>query len=491
MRPSARAIDWPSDVLPTPGGPTKQRIGPEVSFLSFDDGEVLEDPLLDLLEVEVVLVEHLRALSRSRLSVVVLSHGSVRIQSRYVRMTPYSAAAVGQLLEPCQLAVDGLAHVFGQLASLEALAQLRELGRLRVALAELVLDRLQLLAQEVLALPLLHLRLYLRLDLRAELEDLELAVQDRRDVAQPRLDVGQLEQPLLLVGLQPQGRRDEVAERARIVDVRRGELQLFGQIRYEADHAREEVLHVAGERLHLGRLLELVRQLGELADEVRVVLRRPFELDASQPLDEDPQRPVGDPDHLVDHGGGADLVQVVPAGLLGVRVLDGDEREHALAGDDVLDELDRAFLPDRERRHRFGKTTVSLSGSTGSVAGKVSSSSRSSRTVSVSASLTSVGHHDRDALGRRRLRRDRELDRQQASLVRGGRRLGVDVLGERHLALEGAVLDLELLVLPASLGRCRSPAMRSACGEATTFTWLGSTPGSSTTTVSAGGPSVR
>src|SRR5262245_24238989 len=24
----ARAIDWPSEVLPTPGGPTKQRIGP-------------------------------------------------------------------------------------------------------------------------------------------------------------------------------------------------------------------------------------------------------------------------------------------------------------------------------------------------------------------------------------------------------------------------------------------------------------------------------
>ena len=27
-RPSDRAIDLPSDVLPTPGGPTRQRIGP-------------------------------------------------------------------------------------------------------------------------------------------------------------------------------------------------------------------------------------------------------------------------------------------------------------------------------------------------------------------------------------------------------------------------------------------------------------------------------
>ena len=35
LRPSARAIDWPSDVLPTPGGPTKARIGPESVFVSF------------------------------------------------------------------------------------------------------------------------------------------------------------------------------------------------------------------------------------------------------------------------------------------------------------------------------------------------------------------------------------------------------------------------------------------------------------------------
>ena len=35
LRPSARAIDCPSEVLPTPGGPTKQRIGPYTSLFSF------------------------------------------------------------------------------------------------------------------------------------------------------------------------------------------------------------------------------------------------------------------------------------------------------------------------------------------------------------------------------------------------------------------------------------------------------------------------
>jgi hypothetical protein len=32
LRSSARAIDRPSEVLPTPGGPTKQRIGPFIVF---------------------------------------------------------------------------------------------------------------------------------------------------------------------------------------------------------------------------------------------------------------------------------------------------------------------------------------------------------------------------------------------------------------------------------------------------------------------------
>ena len=59
LRPSARATDWPSDVLPTPGGPTKQRIWPETLLRQLRDREVLDDPVLDLLEVEVVVVEHL------------------------------------------------------------------------------------------------------------------------------------------------------------------------------------------------------------------------------------------------------------------------------------------------------------------------------------------------------------------------------------------------------------------------------------------------
>ena len=150
-------------------------------------------------------------------------------------MTPYSAAADGSRSSRPSSRRRRLLDLLRQLERLEPLPQLLELGLLGVAFAELLLDRLQLLAQEELALALLELRLHLRLDLRAELEHLELAVQDQRDLAQALLDVDELEQLLLLVGLQAQRRRDEVAERARIVDVRGRELQLLRQVRDEAD----------------------------------------------------------------------------------------------------------------------------------------------------------------------------------------------------------------------------------------------------------------
>ena len=191
-------------------------------------------------------------------------------------MTPYSAAAGGQPLEPARArGRPPCAPPPGARARRAAPRSSFSSACSRVALAELLLDRLQLLAEEVLALALLQLGLHLRLDLRAELEHLQLAVQDQRDLAQPLLDVGQLEQLLLLLGLQPQRRGDEVAERARVVDVRGGELELLGQVRDEPDDAREERPgRCASAPRPRATPTTHVRDVLELADEVRARRRR-------------------------------------------------------------------------------------------------------------------------------------------------------------------------------------------------------------------------
>ena len=145
-------------------------------------------------------------------------------------MTPYSAAAGGSFSSRPSSRSACLRGVLGQLRRLDPLAQLVDLGLLLVALAELLLDRLQLLAQEVLALALVDLRLDLRLDLGAELDHLELAGEDLREAAQPLADVDLLEQLLLLLGRDPQRAGDQVAERRGVVDVGDRELQLLGQV---------------------------------------------------------------------------------------------------------------------------------------------------------------------------------------------------------------------------------------------------------------------
>ena len=65
------------------------------------DREVLEDPLLDLVEIEVVPVEHLARVREVEVVLGSVFQGSVRIHSRYVRITPYSAAACGSRSSRC------------------------------------------------------------------------------------------------------------------------------------------------------------------------------------------------------------------------------------------------------------------------------------------------------------------------------------------------------------------------------------------------------
>ena len=50
-------MDLPSEVLPTPGGPTKQRIGPFEHRAQLQDGQIVENAVLDLFQVVMVFVE--------------------------------------------------------------------------------------------------------------------------------------------------------------------------------------------------------------------------------------------------------------------------------------------------------------------------------------------------------------------------------------------------------------------------------------------------
>ena len=194
-----------------------------------------------------------------------------------------------QFLQPRELALGGFERVLGQLRRLDFLPQFVGFGLLLVPFAELVLDRFHLLAEEELALAFVDLRLDLGLDLGPELDHLELAGEDPREVAQPLGDVDLFEQFLLLLGADPQRAGDQVGERRRVVDVGDRHLQLLGQVGDLLDDFREGALDVAAQRLQLRGRLDHVRQLADAGDHVGLLGDELAELHPLHPLDEDPQ----------------------------------------------------------------------------------------------------------------------------------------------------------------------------------------------------------
>ena len=138
-----------------------------------------------------------------------------------------------QLLEPRELALGRLAAPprAARPASIRSRSSLIS-ACCSSALAELVLDRLQLLAQEVLALALVDLGLDLR---TGSSMPSWITSSSRARISESRrsrlVDVDLLEQLLLLLGRDPQRAGDQVGERRGVVDVGDRELELLGQVR--------------------------------------------------------------------------------------------------------------------------------------------------------------------------------------------------------------------------------------------------------------------
>ena len=180
LRPIALAMLLPRLVLPTPGGPDEQQDGAADRVREAAHREVLEDALLDLLEAVVVLVEDLGRLLDVE---AVVGGDGPRQRDEPVHVGPDDADLGRGGRDPAH-PVDLLdrpgADLLGHARGLDLLAQLVDLGLLRVVLAQLALDGLELLAEDVLALGLVHLGLDLALDLPLELEDLDLAGEEAR-----------------------------------------------------------------------------------------------------------------------------------------------------------------------------------------------------------------------------------------------------------------------------------------------------------------------
>ncbi len=229
--------------------------------------EELENPVLDVLQAVVVLGEDACGFRNVELP---LARGVPRKLGDRLEVRPNDLRLHGLAAdpgEPLPLPVDFLAGVLGQVERVELRPQLLEafVGG-PVAFAELLLDRLHLLAQIHFALAGADLFLDLGLDVFLRGEDVDLALHVDEDAAQAILDRQRLEKNLLGRDGNVEVSRDEVRESSGLVDLGEDLVHgLFGQseslpelrgalARFPVEAGEGRVLRV--EREHLVRLLD-------------------------------------------------------------------------------------------------------------------------------------------------------------------------------------------------------------------------------------------
>ena len=294
------------------------------------DGDVLDDPVLDVLEAGVVRVEDLARVLRieSLLRALAPRHADQPVQVRADHAG--LARLLADALEPTELLLGLLADGIGHPGLLDLRAVL--LDDRGVVLAELLADRLHLLAQEVLALLLLGTGLDVLADALADLQLGEpLALELQRQL-EPLGDVERLQQlDLLLVG-EVRAVAAGVGEGARLGDAAdecRDTAVVAAQLEDLLDHRAVLALEVAGATVDRG----LVRSLLDLDIEAAVGHRVSRAGDpAVKSLKRDGVGAAGQPNAIGDLGNGA--------GVGKVRLVVGD-KEDALLLADVNGERER------------------------------------------------------------------------------------------------------------------------------------------------------
>jgi hypothetical protein len=211
------------------------------------------------------------------------------------------------------------------------------------------MDRFHLLVQVVLTLAFLHLALDAAADALFDLQDVELAFDQRQQMLELFPGFEHLEYFLLLLELERQVRGDRVGKPARLVDAAERS-QYLGRNLFVQFHVLVELRnHRAAQRLDLVRNLVVRRYRRRLDREVRFGIDNLVDARALAALDQHLHRAVGQLQHLQNVGNGADAVQVFRRRLvLGRRFL--GHQYDALAGlHRRLQRLDRFRAPDKQR----------------------------------------------------------------------------------------------------------------------------------------------
>ena len=321
--------------------------------LQLEDGEVLHDAVLHLVQAVVVLVQHLLGVLEVQ---VVFRHLAPREVQHELDVVVLDAVVRGGgvvLLQARHLLVEDGPDFLGPFLLVRAGAEPVEL--LPFVHAQFLLDGAELVVQVVLALLLVDVALDLLVDLLLDPQELHLGVQHLQEghAALVHVAVGEQAHALLEV-LHLDGGGDEVHQELEIVDGLEGADGLLRREGGRADDLAGPLLERIGQDLQfvLVLLVQEILLIGDTGDDIWVIAQDRLHVDSLESLQDGRQGAVRHLEGLDHLAHGAVLREVALGG-----VLDGDVRlrhgaEDSLAGLHVADEAD-GFLPaDGHGEHR-------------------------------------------------------------------------------------------------------------------------------------------
>ena len=338
------------------GRPDKAQNGATGLLDQLTNGQELQDPLFDLDQTVVVLVEDsLRPVNVAQLAGL-LAPGNREQPLQIVARDRGLRRHGGHDLESLELEQRLLLGLCRHLRLLDLLLELFGLIETIFLASQLLLDRLHLLVQVVLFLRPFHLVLDAAADLAIHLQLLGLGVQHTHHARQALGRRGGLQQGLLLLHADGQVRGDGVAQTARLRNPHGGQHRLVGQPRRVLDVALEQLADALHQLFELGRDFHvLFENLGFDLKEPAFSLLDLQQAGARDALDEQLHVAVGQLEMLDDHGRGSDGVDLVGRRVVEAGVALRRQEELLVTAQRLLDGEQRRAAADDEGHHGLRK----------------------------------------------------------------------------------------------------------------------------------------
>ncbi|OPY14804.1 MAG: hypothetical protein A4E69_00974 [Syntrophus sp. PtaB.Bin138] len=258
--------------------------------------------------------------------------------------------------EPVQFALRLLLRLLRQVLFRDFLAVLLDLDLGLVRFAQLLLDRLELLAEIIFPLALVHVALDLGLDLAAQLQDLDLMIDQTGHLLEALLDVQGFQNPLLLLhgGVDDGG--DHVGQDPGRSDGFGHGTEFLRQQGRQFDDPVEQVHQIRHQRLRLQVLDLFIFKVDHPGLDVRLARHEFRDAETADPLDEELRPLIAGLGHFQDDATGPDLMEILRF-VPGFRggFFRHDQTDEPVSGHGLIDQGHGLLAENLHGKHHFRK----------------------------------------------------------------------------------------------------------------------------------------